>query len=133
MSVAIMRGIEEQLAELNLSPEEEVKERKRMYKAMRMTPQGFISKDICLPEGALLIAVYGKEVKQATASEGLIWVDGKGYASLSTAAAAITGNYNQYGWKFWTHTYVFKKGIQPIERLREARKNGKRINAVNEE
>src|ERR1700761_3098891 len=93
----LIRDIEAKLQALNLSPEEEAKKRKQMYKTFDIIPMGFISKDLELPEGSILIGVFQGELKQAVAREGSLWVDGKACAAISSAAAAATGRPTESG------------------------------------
>lgn len=124
----LIRDLETKLQALNLSPEEEAKKRKQWYKTFEIIPMGFISKDLELPEGSILIGVFQGELKQAVAREGSLWVDGKACAAISSAAAEATGRPTQYGWNFWDMVYIPRSGFVKLEQIRvsEPRKNGKR-------
>jgi hypothetical protein len=124
----LIRGIEEKLADMNLSPEEESKKRRQMYRALDIEMSGFTSKDLELPEGAILIGVVKGELKQAIAREGMLWVDGESFTAISTAAAKATGRPTMSGWEFWTLAYLPGTGFTELAglRLTEPRKNNKR-------
>lgn len=124
----LIRDIEDRIASLNLTPDDEAKHRTRIYKALGVEPSGYTSKDLDLPEGSILIGICQGELKQAIARKGALWVDGKAFAAISTAAAEATGRPTMYGWTFWTHAYIPRSGIVLLEELRigEPRKNSKR-------
>lgn len=124
----LIRDIEEKLKELKLPEEEEQKRRKVMYKVMGVEPSGFISKDLELPEGAILIGVNKGVLKQAIAREGLLWVDDESFTAISAAAAHATGNPTMTGWTFWRLVYIPGTGFTELAplRLTEQRKNAKR-------
>lgn len=124
----LIQGIEDKLRELQLDPEEEMKRRRAMYRALAVEQTGFITKDVDLPEGTILIGISKGELKQAIAREGQLWVDGQGFAAISTAAAHATGRPTQSGWEFWTLAFVPGKGFVEFKELRltEPRVNGKR-------
>ena len=124
----LIRDIEDRLKELNLDPEEEAKRRKLMYRAMGVEQSGYMSRDLDLPEGAILIGVSKGELKQAIAREGQLWVDGEPFIAISTAAAKATGRTTQSGWEFWVLAYLPGTGFTPLSELRltEPRKNQKR-------
>jgi hypothetical protein len=124
----LIQGIEKKLRELNLEPQEEVKRRRAMYRALEVEQTGFISKDIELPEGAILIGISKGELKQAIAREGQLWVDGESFTAISSAAAKATGRATQSGWEFWEKVYIPGSGFEELAELRltEPRKNGKR-------
>jgi hypothetical protein len=124
----LIQGIEKKLRELNLAPEEETQRRQTMYQALGIRQSGFISKDIELPEGALLIGISKGELKQAIAREGQLWVDGEAFTAISSAAGKATGRSTQSGWEFWKQAWIPESGFQDLAELRltEQRKNGKR-------
>ena len=124
----IIRDIEDRLRDLNLDPDEETKRRKMMYRAMGLTQEGYVSKDLDLPEGAILIGVSKGELKQAIAREGQLWVDGKSFTAISAAAAEATGRPTMSGWEFFVMVYIPGSGFTELAplRLTEPRKNGKR-------
>lgn len=124
----LIRDIEAKLAELNLDDEETMKRRKIMYKTFGIEVSGFLSKDLDLPEGSILIGVSKGELKQAIAKNGLLWVDGESFTALSTAAAKATGRATQTGWEFFKICYLPGSGFTNLAplRLTEPRKNGKR-------
>lgn len=124
----LIRDIEDKLKDLNLEPDEEAKRRKLMYRALGVTQEGYISKDLELPEGTILIGVTMGELKQAVAREGLLWVDGESFTAISTAAAKATGRATQSGWEFWTQAHVPGSGFVELKKLRltQPRVNGKR-------
>jgi hypothetical protein len=124
----LIRDIELRLQDLNLDEEETLKQRKIMYKAMKLEISGFISKDLELPEGSILVGVTKGELKQAIARDGLLWVDGEGCTALSTAAAKATGRTTQSGWEFFSLVYLPGSGFTELDQLRltAPRVNGKR-------
>ena len=124
----LIRDIEERLRALGLEPEEESRRRKAMYRALGVTQEGYLSKDLELPEGAILIGIAKGELKHAIAREGQLWVDGESFAAISTAAAKATGRPTMSGWEFWTLAYIPGSGFTELASLRltEPRKNGKR-------
>jgi hypothetical protein len=124
----LIRDIEDRLKELNLEPEEEAKRRKLMYRAMGVEQEGYMSRDLELPEGAILIGVSKGELKQAIAREGLLWLDGESFTAISTAAAKATGRPTQSGWEFFVLAYLPGTGFTQLTELRltEPRKNSKR-------
>lgn len=124
----LIRDIEDKLKQLNLDPEEENKRRRTMYRALGVEQTGFISKDLELPEGAILIGISKGELKQANAREGQLWVDGESFVAISAAAAKATGRATQSGWEFWALAYIPGKGFIDVKdlRLTEPRVNSKR-------
>lgn len=114
----LIRDIEEKLKYMNLDPEEEAKRRKTMYKALGVTQEGYISKDLELPEGAILVGIAKGELKQAIAREGQLWVDGESFTAISTAAAKATGRPTMSGWEFWTLAYIPGKGFIELGSIR---------------
>lgn len=124
----LIRDIEDKLKALGLPADEEAKRRKQMYKLFEVELEGFISPDLELPEGAILIGICNGELKQAKATKGQLWVDGEGFAAISAAAIHASGRPTQSGWEFWTMVYIPRKGFMPVSglRLTEQRKNGKR-------
>ena len=124
----LIRDIEDKLRELNLEPDEEAKRRKMMYRALGVTQEGFVCKDLELPEGAIIVGVSKGELKQAIAREGQLWVDGESFAAISSAAAKATGRPTMSGWEFWTLAYIPGSGWTELAsiRLTEPRKNTKR-------
>lgn len=124
----LIRDIEDKLKHLDLDPEEEAKRRKTMYRALGVTQEGYISKDLELPEATILIGVCKGELKQAIAREGQLWVDGEAFTAISTAAAKATGRPTMSGWEFWTLAYIPGSGFTELKELRrtEPRVNGKR-------
>lgn len=124
----LIRDIEEKLKDLNLDAEEETKRRRQMYRALGIEQEGYVSKDLELPEGAILIGVCKGELKQAIAKQGQLWVDGESFTAISTAAAKATARPTMSGWEFWTLAYVPGSGFTEVASLRltEPRKNGKR-------
>lgn len=121
----IIRDIEDKLQALGLPADEEAKRRKQMYKLFEVEQQGFISPDIELPEGSILIGICNGEIKQARATKGQLWVDGEGFAAISAAAIQASGRPTQSGWEFWDMVYIPRKGFLPVSdlRLTEQRKN----------
>lgn len=115
----MIRDIEERLAALNLSPEEEAKRRRALYKAMEIEQSGFTSPDLDLAEGSILIGVCNGELCQATAREGQLWVNDKPFAAISAAAIEATGRPTQSGWLFWRLAYVPRKGFVEVASLRK--------------
>jgi hypothetical protein len=124
----LIRDIEEKLIALRLPADEEAKRRKLMYKAFEIEQQGFVSSDIELPEGAILIGICNGELCQAKASAGQLWVDGQAFAAISAAAIKASGRPTQSGWEFWTLVYIPRKGFMSVSELRltDQRKNSKR-------
>jgi hypothetical protein len=124
----LIRDIEEKLKDLNLDAEEEMKRRRSMYRALGLEQTGYTSKDLELPEGAILVGVSMGELKQAIARGGQLWVDGESFTAISTAAAKATGRRTQSGWEFWTLAYLPGKGFIELGsiRLSEPRVNNKR-------
>ena len=124
----LVRDVEERLKELNLDAEEQARRRGAIHKALEVNQEGFVSKDLVLPEGAILIGVCKGELKQAVARKGLLWVDGEGFSAISSAAAKVTGRPTTSGWEFWERAYIPGSGFEELAQLRltEPRKNGKR-------
>jgi hypothetical protein len=124
----LVRDVEERLKELNLDAEEEARRRGAIHKALEVNQEGFISKDLILPEGAILVGVCKGELKQAVARNGLLWVDGESFSAISSAAAKVTGRPTTSGWAFWERAYIPGSGFEELAQLRltEPRKNGKR-------
>lgn len=124
----LIRDIEEKLRALNLDDDETAKRRKAMYKTFGIEISGFISKDLDLPEGSILIGVTKGDLKQAIARDGLLWIDGESFTALSTAAAKATGRATQSGWEFFTLVYLPGSGFTELSQLRltAPRVNGKR-------
>jgi hypothetical protein len=124
----LVRDVEERLKELNLDAEEEARRRGAIHKALEVNQEGFISKDLILPEGAILVGVCKGELKQAVARNGLLWVDGESFSAISSAAAKVTGRPTTSGWEFWEGAYIPGSGFEELAQLRltEPRKNGKR-------
>ena len=125
----LIRDIEDKLRHLNLEPDEEVKRRRAMYRAFGIEQEGFVSKDVELPEGAILIGVCKGELKQAIAREGQLWVDGESFTAISAAAAKATGRPTMSGWEFWAMAFIPGSGFIDLAKLRltEPRKNNKRL------
>lgn len=124
----LIRDIEEKLKELKLDPDEEMKRRRVMYRALGVSQEGYTSKDLILPEGAILVGVCKGELKQAIAREGQLWVDNEAFTAISTAAAKATGRPTMSGWEFWVMCYLPGSGFTELASLRitEPRKNVKR-------
>lgn len=124
----LIRDLEEKLKALGLPAEEETKRLRLMYKAFEIEQEGFLSADIELPEGAILIGICNGELCQARASKGQLWVNGQGFAAISSAAIKATGRPTQSGWELWRLAYIPRKGFMPVSELRitETRKNLKR-------
>lgn len=124
----LIRDIEDKLKALDLDSDEEMKRRRTMYRALGVQQEGFISKDLELPEGAILVGISKGELKQAIAREGLLWVDGESFAAISAASAKATGRTTQSGWEFFTLAYIPGSGFTELAQLRlsEPRKNNKR-------
>lgn len=124
----LIRDIEDRLRTLSLDPDEEMKRRRQMYRVLGVEQEGYLSKDLELPEGAILIGVCKGELKQAIARQGQLWVDGESFSAISAAAAKATGRPTMSGWEFWTLAYIPGAGFTEVAPLRmtEPRKNGKR-------
>jgi hypothetical protein len=124
----LVRDVEQRLKELNLDAEEEAKRRGVIHKALEVNQEGFVSKDLVLPEGAILIGVCKGELKQAIARKGQLWIDGESFTAISSAAAKVTGRPTTSGWEFWERAYIPGSGFEELAQLRltQPRKNGKR-------
>jgi hypothetical protein len=126
----LIQGIEAKLRELNLGAAEEMTRRQAMHQGLGLKQSGFISKDLRLEEGSILIGVSKGELKQAIARDGMLWVDGEGFLAVSAAAIKATGNPTMSGWEFWKKAWIpgTGKGFVDLTELRitEPRKNGKR-------
>lgn len=114
----LIRDIEEKLTDLALDPEEEMKRRRTMYRALGVRQEGYVSKDLDLPEGSILVGVSKGELKQAIAREGQLWLDGEGFTALSAAAAKATGRPTQSGWEFWAIVFIPGTGFVDMKGLR---------------
>ncbi len=124
----LIEGIEAKFRELNLGPAEEMTRRQAMYQALGLKQSGFISKDLRLEEGSILIGVFKGQLSQAVVRDGQLWVDGEGFTALSSAAAKVTGRATTSGWEFWEKAWMPSRGFVELAELRltEPRRNGKR-------
>lgn len=119
--------LEEHLASKGLTPEEIAVTLRSVLKKVDVEQDGFKNEDIDLPEGSILIGYYNKELTQAKASKGQLWVNGKAFNAPSSAAAEATGVEHMSGRVHWQAVYIpRKKGILQIQWLTPKRPYGQK-------
>ena len=107
--------VQRKLRELDLTVEEVVR------KALDIKGEGFDAGDgVHLPEGTVLLAWYKDNAYTGRVKEGELTVEGKGFTSLSGAAASITGRPTTNGWDFWLSVkFPGKNEFVPLKSLRK--------------
>lgn len=118
----LIKLIDARLKEEGYGPHDEA--RKVIFRFLGLTMTGFTDDSINLPDGAILIGAHKGEVLQATAREGLLWVNGnlRGFQSLSGAAFYLTANRTLSGYQLFDQVLLPGTGFVPLKSLRKENK-----------
>jgi hypothetical protein len=102
---------------LGLSPKVELQVAPSKSNSATGGAEDWLVKNVRFPVGTEFRAAFKGKTYTGRVQSGELYVDGKAYASPSSAAVAITGNAVN-GWRFWEARLPGKTSWQLIDSLR---------------